>query len=134
MKVADVVFCENDKVLLVQQRKESARGLWSYPGGAVENDETTEQAVVREVEEELGATLINPQFLKRYKIMTPQGELVINTFTGQLNGDIVLRDSELMSYKWFSLSELESKSDLRGEVVIQQARDALNNKSGLHKS
>lgn len=125
MQVADVVIAKGDRVLLVQQRKEIAKGLWSYPGGAIEEGETAEQAVVREVKEELGVELINPRFLKSYLITTAQGELIINTFTGELLGKIVLKDDELMAYGWFSLDELEVKSDLRGKVVIEQARDVL---------
>ncbi|MDQ5913655.1 MAG: 8-oxo-dGTP diphosphatase [Patescibacteria group bacterium] len=134
MKVADVVFIENNKVLLVQQRKEIAKGLWSFPGGAVEEGETSKQAVVREVKEELGALLAHPLFLKSYKIITPRGDLIIDTFMGELKGDIVLKEDELMAYQWFSLTELENNSTLRAEVVIKQARDALNNTPRLNKS
>lgn len=127
MEVADVVFIENDKVLLVQQRKEIAKGLWSFPGGALEEGETSKQAVVREVKEELGVHLADPLFLKSYKITTPRGELLIDTFMGELKGDIVLKEDELMAYQWFSLTELEQNDALRAEIVIEQARDALNN-------
>ncbi len=134
MKVADVVFIENDKVLLVQQRKEIAKGLWSFPGGAVEEGETSKQAVVREVKEELGARLANPLFLKSYRIITPRGELIIDTFMGELKGDIVLKRDELMAYQWFSLTELEHNGALRAKIVIEQARDALTEALRLSKS
>lgn len=50
-QIADIVFVKNNSVLLVQQRKESAHGLWSFPGGHVENGETLEETVTREVKE-----------------------------------------------------------------------------------
>jgi len=125
MKVADVVFIEDDKVLLVQQRKKIAEGLWSYPGGAVEDGETVKQAVVREVNEELGVEFVNPVFLKHYPIMTSSGELTISTFTGKLAGNIKLKEDELSAFKWFSLEELRTSTELRGEIVIKQAEDAL---------
>lgn len=126
-QVADVVFIKNNSVLLVQQRKESAYGLWSYPGGHVEDGETLEQAAIREVKEELSADLISPKFMKTYTVETLRGALDIKTFTGELSGEITLKDDELMAYKWFTLEELEkSKSALRGSCVIDQARDALN--------
>jgi len=126
MQVADVVFVNDDKVLLVQQRKKIAAGLWSYPGGAVENGETIEQAAIREVNEELGVEFIKPIFIKTYTIMTPRGELIINTFTGKFIGKIKLKEDELMLYKWFSLAELRKSTELRGTIVIKQAEDALN--------
>ncbi len=42
------------RVLLVRRNKEPARGLWTFPGGAVELGEPVELAVRREVLEETG--------------------------------------------------------------------------------
>ena len=42
------------KLLLVRRASRRGRGNWQIPGGFVEQDETIEQAVVREVEEEAG--------------------------------------------------------------------------------
>ena len=44
------------KLLMVRRASRRGRGNWQIPGGFVEQDETMEQAVVREVEEEAGVT------------------------------------------------------------------------------
>ena len=124
--IADAIIIVNGKVLLVQQRKPSAYGLWSYPGGHVEAGETPEQAVYREVREELGVRLVNAQPFKVYQLATPTGDLELNTFTGNIEGNITLKDDELLAYGWFSLDALESMPDkLRAPVVLTQARDGL---------
>ena len=51
--VAAVVI-EDDCVVLVRRGQAPAYGDWSLPGGAVELGETLEEAIVREVEEEIG--------------------------------------------------------------------------------
>ena len=51
--VAAVVI-EDDRVVLVRRGRPPAYGEWSLPGGAVEPGETLEEAVVREVKEEIG--------------------------------------------------------------------------------
>ena len=51
--VAAVVI-EDDRVVLVRRGRPPAYGAWSLPGGAVEPGETLEEAVVREVAEEIG--------------------------------------------------------------------------------
>ena len=51
--VAAVVI-EDDRVALVRRGRPPAYGEWSLPGGAVEPGETLEEAVVREVAEEIG--------------------------------------------------------------------------------
>ncbi len=48
------VIIENDQVILVRRGQAPAYGEWSLPGGAVELGETLEEALVREVEEEIG--------------------------------------------------------------------------------
>lgn len=125
-EVADVVIVKDNKVLLVQQRKEVAKGLWSYPGGGVENGETLEDAVIREVKEELGVDLTAPILFKTYNITTPRGPLEINTFIGSIgNQTISLKEDELIAYGWFTLKELENKTDLRSDLVLKQAQDVL---------
>lgn len=58
MKIVLVVACaliDADNRVLIAQRPEgkSMAGLWEFPGGKLEPDETPEQALVRELEEEL---------------------------------------------------------------------------------
>ena len=126
-KVADIVFVKGDKVLLVQQRKKIAEGLWSYPGGRVEEDETINQSVIREVIEELSVDITNCKLFRIYNIKTDIGELEINTFIGEFTGNIKLRDDELMDYGWFSLKELQQMfGQLRSLIVIEQAKDVLS--------
>jgi len=51
--VGAVIF-EDDQVILVRRGTPPSYGAWSLPGGAVEVGETLEQAVIREVREEVG--------------------------------------------------------------------------------
>jgi len=52
------VVIEGDRVLLVRRNRPPLLGQWSVPGGAVELGETMEAAVVREVAEETGLTVL----------------------------------------------------------------------------
>jgi len=52
--VGGVVINPAGFLLVVKRKNEPARGLWSLPGGRVEQGETAEAAVVREVAEETG--------------------------------------------------------------------------------
>ncbi len=57
-----ILLTENDKVLLGKRVRGGGVGKWALIGGIVEEGETPEHAVVREVEEELGIQFA-PQFV-----------------------------------------------------------------------
>jgi len=52
---AVAIIIKDNKVALVHRKKEG-RDYWVFPGGGVEEGETPEEAVVREVQEELSLT------------------------------------------------------------------------------
>jgi len=56
MLVAAVALVDADRRVLIAQRPEgkSLAGLWEFPGGKLEEGENPEQALIRELEEELG--------------------------------------------------------------------------------
>jgi 8-oxo-dGTP diphosphatase len=57
LAVGAVIVGEDGRVLLVQRDRPPRVGTWSLPGGRVEDAETVEAAVVREVLEETGLTV-----------------------------------------------------------------------------
>jgi len=54
--VAACALVDVDGRVLIAQRPEgkSMAGLWEFPGGKIEGDETPEEAIIRELREELG--------------------------------------------------------------------------------
>src|ERR1041385_1826834 len=60
--VAGGAWVDADKRVLIAQRPagKSMAGLWEFPGGKVESGETPEDALCREIKEELGIELCRP--------------------------------------------------------------------------
>lgn len=55
IKVAIAIVTEGNKILVAKRdAKQHQGGLWEFPGGKVELDETFEQAALRELAEEVG--------------------------------------------------------------------------------
>ena len=60
MKTIDVVaaiICQDGKILATQRGYGDFVGGWEFPGGKIESGETPEEAIVREIHEELGAII-----------------------------------------------------------------------------
>lgn len=56
---AAALINENDEVLLAQRPKgKRLAGKWEFPGGKVEKDESPEEALIRELREELGIEVL----------------------------------------------------------------------------
>ena len=124
--IADAVIVENGTVLLVQQRQQSAYGLWGFPGGHIETGETSEEAVIREIQEELGVALLRVKPFRTRRLKIASGELELNTFTGELNGPVILKDDELMAYGWFSLESLQTMQEkFRVPTILEYAQEVL---------
>ena len=52
--VAAIIRDENNKIFIVQRNLKKAQGgLWEFPGGKIEQGETEEEALVREIKEEM---------------------------------------------------------------------------------
>lgn len=126
--VSALIFSKDNKLFMGQ--KDPAKGgvysdCWHLPGGGVDEKETKEDALVREIKEEVGIdiSLINFELVDDQgtgtteKILKVTKELVIcemefNVYKIKLNQnahDININLSDdLVKYKWFEIPELET--------------------------
>jgi A/G-specific adenine glycosylase len=81
-------------------------GMWEFPGGKVETGESYEQALSREINEELGTQIWVGELFGKYKHAYTHFRVTLNAFVCSLTGDEpkALEASEI---RWVSIKELE---------------------------
>lgn len=99
--------CKNEILIAKRQKGQHLQGLWEFPGGKVETDETPMQALQRELFEEIGIE-IDPATAKSFQKITyqyPQKTVLLDfyqvtDFYGTAQG------KEGQQVKWIKLDEL----------------------------
>ena len=117
---------DDGRLLLVRRAGRRGRGNWQIPGGFVEQDETMELAVVREVEEEAGVkTTVRGVLGIRNRYDEEGGNslyivMLLEPQPGEPNPDM----KEVDRAEYFSLAEIQSLEQI-SQVNIEVAKRAL---------
>jgi len=99
--------------LYLQKRnmnKDIQPGKWDTSvGGHVDFGEETLEALLREVQEELGIVDFEPQFITRYKFTSMQEAEFVNVFKTTYNGDIKPNPDEISEGKFWSIEDIRNQ-------------------------
>lgn len=103
----------NDAGELYLQKRSTTKdiqpGKWDTAvGGHIDYGETVEEALRREVREELGITDFIPRFITRYVFESAIEKELVNTFCTTYNGDITPDPSELDGGRFWPLDEIRA--------------------------
>jgi 8-oxo-dGTP pyrophosphatase MutT (NUDIX family) len=99
---SSLLIIKDKKVLFT---KEFEKDRYFTPGGKIENGETEEDALVREVKEELGVNLVKPSlkfFAEFEDVATLERSTILNLkfYTGEISGEIK-PSTDIEELRWF---------------------------------
>ncbi|PHQ81561.1 MAG: 8-oxo-dGTP diphosphatase MutT [Coxiella sp. (in: Bacteria)] len=127
VNVAVGLVIKDDKILIAKRHAHQHQGnCWEFPGGKVEPNETTEQALGRELKEEVGIHVTQSDFLFTIEHDYDDKHVALHIFNVvEFNGEP--RHQEQQPMCWRLLSTL---SDLDFPLANQPILDYLNPATG----
>lgn len=108
INVCCAIIPENGKILAVQRGPESRHAwLWEFPGGKIQENETAEACIVREIEEELTVKVAADARLEAVSFDYEFGRICLIPFVCRIvSGTISL--TEHVDQEWLSVDKLDS--------------------------
>lgn len=126
INVVAAVICDSfenkRKILSTARGYGEFKGLWEFPGGKIEHGETPEQALIREIKEELDVEILVGNLIDTIEYDYPKFHLSMKCFWCVVTGGtIVLKEAE--AAKWLQKGDLYSVQWLPADIKLIEKID-----------
>ncbi|MBW3593982.1 MAG: NUDIX hydrolase [Actinobacteria bacterium] len=102
------VVIDDGRLLMIRRGKEPGRGLWSIPGGRVENGEYLSQALVREVKEETGLDVEVRELLGILEVPGDPHYVILDHVATVVGGEAEPAD-DVDAVEWVAFEDIEKR-------------------------
>ncbi len=117
VKVVAAVIKDNDKIYATQRGYGEFKGGWEFPGGKIEPGETSKEALVREIQEELETLIKVNDLIDTIEYDYPTFHLSMECYYAEIvKGNLVLLEAE--DAKWLTKDELYSVDWLPADLKL----------------
>lgn len=125
VRVVAAVIRKDDKIFATQRGYGEFKDGWEFPGGKIEEGETPEQALAREIKEELDTEIQVGKLIDTIEYDYPKFHLSMDCFWCEImQGGLELKEHE--AARWLSKEELYSVDWLPADVgVVERVEEEL---------
>ena len=126
IRVVAAVICDDinkkRKIFATARGYGELKGRWEFPGGKIEEGESPQEALMREIDEELETEISVGALIDTIEYDYPEFHLSMDCFWAEVaEGELVLKEHE--AAKWLSREELDSVDWLPADItIIEQIR------------
>ena len=117
IEVVAAIIRKGDKIFATQRGYGEWKDWWEFPGGKIEPGETPEEALVREIREELSTEISVDEFLCTVEYDYPQFHLTMHCYICSLLTES-LHLNEHEAARWLKNNELDSVKWLPADKII----------------
>ena len=120
IEVVAAIIRKGDKIFATQRGYGDWKDWWEFPGGKMEPGESPEEALKREIREELSTEISVDKFLCTVEYDYPKFHLTMHCFWCSIeSGNLILKEHE--AAKWLKIDNLNSVDWLPADkIVIKQ--------------
>lgn len=121
IKVVAAIIRDGDRIFATQRGYGEYKDGWEFPGGKVEPGETPQEALVREIKEELDADITVGDLLTTVEHDYPTFHLSMDCFWATLTEGSELKLLEHEAAKWLSIENINSVDWLPADIKVVEA-------------
>lgn len=127
VKVVAAIIIHENKIFATQRGYGEFKDGWEFPGGKIEPGETPQEALVREIKEELDIEIEVKDFLETVEYVYPESHLSMDCFFCIIKSEeLVLKEHE--AAKWLTVETLDSVDWLPADKgLVEGIREYLDN-------
>lgn len=117
IKVVAAIIVDHGRIFATQRGYGEFKDGWEFPGGKIEEGETPQQALIREIKEELDTEIEVGELLDVVEYDYPAFHLSMDCFICTVkSGDLVLKEHE--AAKWLTKDTLETVDWLPADLGL----------------
>ena len=115
--VAAIIHDDEGRIFATQRGYGDFKDWWEFPGGKIEPGETPEEALIREIREELSTEISVDEFLCTVDYDYPKFHLTMHCFFCSLVSE-ALHLNEHEAARWLEQDELSSVQWLPADILV----------------
>ena len=117
IRVVAAVIRKGDKIFAIQRGYGELKGGWEFPGGKIEDGETPQEALKREIEEELDTEILVGELIDTIEYDYPTFHLSMDCFWCEIaEGKLVLKEHE--AARWLDRKTIDDVEWLPADVTL----------------